>query len=237
MFRLFSDLHLEFDNWRPSSPRNLDDVLILAGDIAELKSKQLYDFLSWATDEHDYVLYVPGNHEYYQGVYPDSWDNFASLGVTTMNNSRVVINGQGYVASTLWSKPKNPLEIFYLELGMNDFRYISTRQGKFSVHKMMEEHDKAVAYIRDNTQPGDIVITHHAPSFVSIDRKFYGSKVNSGFATELSDIILDIKPKYWLHGHTHTSSDYRVGTTRVLSNPRGYGPENAKFIKDGYVLS
>jgi len=86
MFRLFSDLHLEFDNWRPSSPRNWDDVLILAGDIAELKSKQLYDFLSWATDEHDYVLYVPGNHEYYQGVYPDSWDNFASLGVTTMNN-------------------------------------------------------------------------------------------------------------------------------------------------------
>lgn len=236
MFRLFSDLHLEFDDWRPSPPRHSSDVLILAGDIAQLNSKQLNYFLSWASDEHEYVLYVPGNHEYYEGHFPRDWDKFASFGITTLNNHRVEIEGQGYVGSTLWAKPKNALDIFALELGMNDFRYIRTDSGRFNVQQMMEEHDKAVTFIRENTKPGDIVITHHAPSFVSIDKKFYGSKINSGFATELSEIILDIKPKYWVHGHTHTNSDYMVGTTRVLSNPKGYGKENDGFIENGYVL-
>ena len=39
----------------------------------------------------------------------------------------------------------------------------------------------------------------------------------------------------WIHGHTHTSFDYRVGGCRVICNPRGYmargrtGPENPHF--------
>jgi hypothetical protein len=31
------------------------------------------------------------------------------------------------------------------------------------------------------------------------------------------------------HGHIHDSADYRVGATRVIANPHGYGRENAKF--------
>lgn len=31
-------------------------------------------------------------------------------------------------------------------------------------------------------------------------------------------------PELWLHGHIHASQHYVVGGTRVLSNPKGYGP-------------
>ncbi len=26
----------------------------------------------------------------------------------------------------------------------------------------------------------------------------------------------------WVHGHIHHSQDYRIGSTRILSNPRAY---------------
>jgi hypothetical protein len=32
-----------------------------------------------------------------------------------------------------------------------------------------------------------------------------------------------------LHGHIHDSADYRIGATRVIANPHGYGRENPKF--------
>jgi hypothetical protein len=35
--------------------------------------------------------------------------------------------------------------------------------------------------------------------------------------------------RIWLHGHIHKSSDYVVGTTRILANPHGYGLENPSF--------
>ena len=51
----------------------------------------------------------------------------------------------------------------------------------------------------------------------------------------LEPLIKAHQPDLWIHGHTHTSFDYRVGRCRVLCNPRGYRlshmpvPENQAF--------
>ena len=29
-------------------------------------------------------------------------------------------------------------------------------------------------------------------------------------------------PKLWIHGHMHNRSDYMIGDTRIVCNPRGY---------------
>jgi predicted phosphodiesterase len=64
--RILSDLHLEFSAWHPpfEPPETDADVVVLAGDIDN--GTQAID---WA--EHTFagkpVLYVPGNHEYYDG--------------------------------------------------------------------------------------------------------------------------------------------------------------------------
>ena len=45
----------------------------------------------------------------------------------------------------------------------------------------------------------------------------------------------------WIHGHTHTSFDYRIQGTRVVCNPRGYplrrqgGFENPGFDPAGWI--
>ena len=36
----------------------------------------------------------------------------------------------------------------------------------------------------------------------------------------------------WMFGHTHTSFDFMIDETRLVSNPYGYGDEN----KGGFVI-
>ena len=40
---------------------------------------------------------------------------------------------------------------------------------------------------------------------------------------------MDYKPKFWIHGHMHNTSDYMIAGTNVLCNPRGYNDENFEF--------
>ena len=50
------------------------------------------------------------------------------------------------------------------------------------------------------------------------------------------DLMEELRPHLWVHGHLHHSVDYVCGGTRVLSNPRGYwserGNENPSFDVD-----
>jgi hypothetical protein len=58
--------------------------------------------------------------------------------------------------------------------------------------------------------------------------------VSTAFINELPTSFFEV-PSLWVHGHTHTSFDYRLGGCRVLCNPRGYQlerlptPENPQF--------
>jgi hypothetical protein len=71
-----------------------------------------------------------------------------------------------------------------------------------------------------------VVITHMAPSFMSVNEKYLHDTVtNGGYASDMSEFILDHDNiKVWVHGHMHNPVDYMIGDTRVLANPRGYVP-------------
>jgi Icc-related predicted phosphoesterase len=71
-----------------------------------------------------------------------------------------------------------------------------------------------------------VVITHHAPSFMSISEQYRGPgdyHMNGGYASDLSEFILDHPQiKAFVHGHVHSQHSYDIGDTRILCNPRGY---------------
>jgi predicted phosphodiesterase len=79
-----------------------------------------------------------------------------------------------------------------------------------------------------------VVVTHHGPHRGSLAPRFADDWVSTAFISELPQRFFDV-PVLWIHGHTHTSFDYRVGGCRVLCNPRGYQtgrmvlPENTRF--------
>jgi hypothetical protein len=78
-----------------------------------------------------------------------------------------------------------------------------------------------------------VVVTHHLPHKLSIDRQFHRNPLNPAFASHMPELV---RPpvNLWIHGHTHCSCDYEVEGTRVLCNPRGYGPHeiNPAFNPD-----
>jgi hypothetical protein len=69
-----------------------------------------------------------------------------------------------------------------------------------------------------------VVITHMAPTHLSINEKYKHDPISNGaYVSDLSNLILDNPNiKTWVHGHVHDPVDYMVGDTRVLCNPRGY---------------
>ena len=78
-----------------------------------------------------------------------------------------------------------------------------------------------------------VVVTHHAPSPHSIHPRFAGSPINAAFVSDAQALVEGSGARLWVHGHTHDSFDYRLHSTRVLCNPRGYAKdgqvENARF--------
>jgi Icc-related predicted phosphoesterase len=77
-----------------------------------------------------------------------------------------------------------------------------------------------------DSQPNQrfVVVGHHAPSEQSVAEMYkHDTLMNGNFFSNLEQFILD-RPQIelWTHGHMHNSSDYTIGTTRVVCNPRGY---------------
>ena len=124
--------------------------------------------------------------------------------------------------------------------GMTDYDLIrlGPRQ-RFYPQDAADAHDVARAFLeRELPSPGPepvVVVTHMAPSARSIHPWYHDSALNPAYASNLDGLVEASGAALWLHGHTHTSFDYRIGKTRVVCNPRGYAnlgdgrPENSAF--------
>ena len=97
----------------------------------------------------------------------------------------------------------------------------------WSTEDAVADHKKMLNYINIVTQDKTkcyVTVTHHAPTPLSIAEYYKGDTLmNGGFHSDLSEFIMD-RPqiKLWTHGHMHNVSDYMMGDTRVVCNPRGY---------------
>ena len=67
-----------------------------------------------------------------------------------------------------------------------------------------------------------VVVTHNAPSNKSSEPQHKNSRLAPSFASNLENFINENQFKIWIHGHMHYNSDYTIGDTRIISNPRGY---------------
>jgi Icc-related predicted phosphoesterase len=101
------------------------------------------------------------------------------------------------------------------------------KSSRWSAEDSVEDHKKMLDYINIVTKDESkcyVAVTHHAPTQQSIAEWFkHDTLMNGAFASDLSEFIMD-RPqiKLWTHGHMHNVSDYMVGDTRVVCNPRGY---------------
>lgn len=230
--------------------RNTDsDILILAGDIY-YKGRSIKHAADLANGRQ--CLVIAGNHEYYTGRYQLELSKLRRRAARVENvhfleNEAVEIDGVIFLGCTLWTSlcfyEEGQYKGLYrqaevvndLEEGMNDYRVI-----KWSPYRPLQPfdtlqlHKDSVTWLRSQFKVHRgkkiVVITHHAPSILSVQESYHQDVLTAAYASHLDELIMQSGAKLWIHGHVHDRLDYMIGETRVLCNCRGYDAEFAKRI-------
>ena len=278
---LVSDLHLEFGDCELVNSQNAD-VLILGGDIMiaqdlhdypestndliniiaknqqglgrRHESSRLFrDFLRRVSREFPHVIYIAGNHEFYHGKYPETYDYLREevarySNIYFLEQEVKEIDDITFIGGTLWTdmNKRDPLTINACASMMNDYRTIrvpSKGYAKLRPEVTIRQHDKTVKFIKSvvegNRDKKYVVVGHHAPSKLSCKPRYQKDHLlNGAYSSDLSNLILNNPQiKLWTHGHTHDKFDYMIGETRIVCNPRGYiGYEDDPGFEPNLVL-
>jgi predicted phosphodiesterase len=137
-----------------------------------------------------------------------------------MNDFRCVTNSNRVVNYKTYEQIKG--------VDNRDRPVFQERVGRFSPEDAVDEFKRFTGYIQQIVEgrfdQKFVVAGHHAPSRLSTHARYADDTVmNGGYSSSLDDYIIDHPQiKLWTHGHTHHDFDYRIGSTRVVCNPRGY---------------
>lgn len=245
-FQYASDLHIEhhpqstFKFWSniltPVAPH-----LILNGDIVAASSpKQVEAFLKWCKLNWDEVIYIPGNHEYYNTSILDGdlvlGEICQRLGVHYLNRKSVMIDGVLIIGCTLWSRIP-PQDVTMVSEMLNDFHLI--KDHTVEKHNMMHQFDLVFIHgelnrmERESPNTPVIVATHHCPNqdLARLSNPTYD--LSSGFGTDVIhrfSIHAD-RIRVWLYGHSHINASKHFDGIRVTCNQLGYNPRSFKSMK------
>ena len=244
--RVLSDLHLEYDE-PDTVPHAQADLVVLAGDIHNHGLG-----LRWAAQTFDPqvpVIYVPGNHEYYDGelgaLEAAMRDAAAALDNVHFLNNAAYVDPAGrfrVLGTTLWAdfalfgadEAARDAAIEAAKRVMLDFRGLIQVSWPASPEAVARDftpadslalHAHARAWLEaELARPfagKTIVVTHHAPHRLSLAARYADDRVSAGFVSDLGAMV-GAPAALWVHGHTHTCFDYTINGTRVVCNPRGY---------------
>jgi predicted phosphodiesterase len=246
---ILSDLHLESSTWRPpTSMKGRGDVVVLAGDVHGRLSRSVewaaLERLPGGAFEGMEVILVPGNHEFY--FFDIDAEALAGrraakeTGIHLLDCGEAVIDGVRFLGCSLWTDyalyGDAPAAMNAAARGINDHRLI-TRQGKrFAPADALDRHVSekiwlAGALARKHDGP-TVVVTHHCVSRRSVHPKWGKVPISAAFSSNLDGLVEGSGAALWVHGHTHDSFDYMLGGTRVICNPKGYGPSYATGIPE-----
>jgi predicted phosphodiesterase len=138
-----------------------------------------------------------------------------------------------FVGTTLWTdfdalNPKHDPALRHKAFRAANYhlrKTAATRGGEpFLAELMRDQALSSQAWLRQAlSEPFEgttVVITHYAPSLLSMDPRYGLVPGTAGFCNALDDLFP--QAALWLHGHLHCPHDYVQAGCRVVSNPMGY---------------
>ncbi|MBK9667429.1 MAG: metallophosphoesterase [Gammaproteobacteria bacterium] len=232
------------------------DLLVLAGDIGRMRSRRDVSTLHYAEQAAAYLgcpaLVVPGNHEYYRGVFEDERDALLAAqaaGVTVLDRgeARYPCGSASLrvLGATLWTDyavlgdPGQGMR--EAERTLEDHRLITCRGGgPFLPQDAFAEHRLSRAWLAQKlAEPHDgptLVVTHHVPHPAARNPVFGATSLSPAFDSNCGDLIdaaARAKVVAWVFGHHHWSLEVDVGGVRLVSAQFGYPGENTAWNGPG----
>lgn len=261
--QIASDLHIEFykktnipeDIIVPNAP-----ILALLGDIGLANTNQLQDFLFHQADRFEKVLFIPGNHEYYNNGTTFTVEQQLEWmkqvcsqrdNIYFMEEQVLELEGVTILATTLWTNipPESQRKA---ERYMNDYDVIymkNTYNGmlrRLNAEDTTKWHQESVDWLeseiercRESGTPV-LVLTHHTPLLSGTsdpNGSDLAKEIEYCAGSDLSRLLRD-PVRAWCCGHTHYNFDFIVkdGTARLLSNQRGYDGELTEGYNNSFIL-
>jgi predicted phosphodiesterase len=242
---ILSDLHLEFGPAQIPAPEA--DVVVLAGDIHMGR-----DGLKWAQKQFPDkpVVYVLGNHEFYRHSLPALTELLRhesdGSNICLLENSLVEIHGFTFLGCSLWTDfqlSNHPAAAMQIAEGtMSDYHVIRFNPE----HRLLRAldtvrlYEESAAWLRRQLSVCNpartVVVTHHAPSPRAEAPYHATSPLKPAFASNLDSLIETSGAPLWIYGHTHYNTDFKIGSTRVLTNQRGYPNELCEGFNPALVV-
>ena len=241
--RILSDIHNDHyqqeygkDFELPVLKDEKDTILIIAGDLCELsRLDSNISFIESLCVRFKSVFWVTGNHEYYSGtldqiVPVDEYLNLYSHELI-LPSEKIAIIGE-----TLWTDfdKKNPLLMVQAQFEYSDYDYIfDDKDCRILPEKILSLHNEQKHILSDKCNYYRmldykvIIVTHHSPSYQSVDVKYKGDNYNGLYCSELEYMVQNAN--YWIHGHHHDCCRYKISDCEVICNPAGYFFEGSSF--------
>jgi predicted phosphodiesterase len=221
--QIASDLHLELRSKIKFEILPEADVLVLAGDIHK-KPKSLGKFFRKLLNQRKLpIIYIMGNHEYYDSVFPDAQNNYRAVcaefpQVRMLEKDTVRIQGVHFIGTALYSDLTNPIDALSASRGITDFMYdkkthapvvqLSGSYGGMTPDAWTTEWRRCREFLVDalekrNRKFPTVVVTHFAPTKSVHPERFKFSPLRAAFESELSSLMELYKPELWIYGHDH----------------------------------
>lgn len=222
---------------------NYDPNGIMFTGRPDLRPDRFMRFFLEECSKYEHVFYVMGNHEYYGGYLNKTIPHLRSIlpkNIHILDREVFFLDGVAFLGGTMWTDfgNANPINMHIAKHSMYDYNSITMFNNqnnayhKLTPEKILEEHRMTKQFfeyvLKEHRDSKVVSITHHAPSSISVEKSYKTHALTPCYYSDLSDVMLHNENlKFWIHGHIHTQSDYMIGETRVLANPRGYvGYEN-----------
>lgn len=234
-----------------------EDIIVLAGDI---HTHERHRGIINQIPEQTPIVFVAGNHEYYRGEFNNVNLNLKKLeqefsNFHFLNNESKIIGEVNFFGGTMFSDFKlygESHEFLYsqhAQKGINDFhvitKFVDDEFIKWTTDDHVKQHSifrreltEWLASCEQNSSFPMCVVSHFVPHENAIHRRYKVSEsdriLNPYFTSDMSK-FMGWKGA-WLFGHTHDSSDFMCGETRVVGNPKGYGRENESHFDPNLII-
>lgn len=174
----------------------------------------------------------------------------AGTHVHLLENESIIFDSVRFIGATLWTdfclfgEEEQESMMRYAQNEMTDYQriFVSIRRAQawdeiaarprhggdfLTARKSATLHNESRQFLEqalDRDSRGawrkTVVVSHHAPSALSLEEQSATAALDSAYASNLDQLAS--KADLWIHGHVHVPVDYQIANCRVISNPRGY---------------
>jgi Icc-related predicted phosphoesterase len=229
--QIFSDLHVDVAEIKPITIAQDVDAVIVAGDVCE-GVERAFRTLRAIVPEPIPILFVAGNHEFYRRFVREeiavARALAASFNIRFLEQEQTELGGVLFVGCTMWTdycifgECNQAAVMNACARGMNDHRLIGWQKKPWLRFRPQEA---ALLHHQSREFLSKALVSSNRPTVAIVHHGVHENSIHPSHRAQ---------PHLIVHGHVHHSFDYRVGRTRVICNPHGYGGENPTF--DGALV-